>query len=114
VPVDDIRVALRALAEVRDQAFYKLWVTLTRCWPKPLPRIEFRIYQVAGSADAHVVVVVDATHPDGAECSWGLAVTTAQNSLTIEGSVSMVQADGEGSWLFVTSRETADLSKRLT
>jgi len=108
VPVDDIRVVLRALAEVRDQEFHGLWVTLTRCWPNPLPRIEFRIYQVAGRADAHVVVVVDGTRPDGAEFSWGLAVTTAQNSLTVEGSVSMQPADGDGSSLFRTSRETAD------
>jgi hypothetical protein len=108
VPVDDIRVVLRALAEVRDQEFYKLWVALTRCWPNPLPGIEFRIYQVAGRADAHVVLVVDGTRPDGAECSWGLTVTTAQNSLTIEGSVSMLLADEEGSSLFRTSRETPD------
>jgi len=45
VSVVDIRVVLRALAEVRDKDFYALWALLTRSWPKPLPGIEFRIYQ---------------------------------------------------------------------
>jgi hypothetical protein len=56
VPVGDNRVVLRALAEVRDTDFYDLWVLLTRTWPQPRPRIEFRIYKVAGSSDARVVV----------------------------------------------------------
>ncbi len=108
VPVGDVRVVLRALAEVRNGEFYRLWVTLTRCWPKPLPRIEFRIYPVAESADGHVVVVVDGTRPDGAEFNWGLTVTTRQHSLIIEGSIGMLPADGDGSELFSTSSETAD------
>ena len=108
VPIDDIRVVLRALAEVRDKEFYSLWVLLTRSWREPLPKIEFRIYQVAHSADAHVVVLVEDTRPDGTEFFWGLAVTTRQDRLVIEGSVAMQTAEDAGSMVFSKSGETSD------
>ena len=106
--VADIRVVFRALAEARDEDFYSLWVLLTRSWPNPLPRIEFRIYQVTKSTDARVVVRVVATRPDGTDFDWGLAVTTQQDSVFIEGSVDMRTPEGDGSEVFSKSGETTD------
>jgi hypothetical protein len=108
VSVVDIRVVFRALAEVRNKDFYSLWVLLTRSWPKPLPKIEFRIYPVAESTDTRVVVHVAATRPDGTKFDWGLAVTTWQDSLIIEGSVDMRTPGDDGSEVFSKSGETTD------
>jgi len=108
VSVADIRVVFRALAEARNKDFYNLCVLLTRSWPKPLPKIEFRIYPVAESTDARVVVRVAATRPDGTDFDWGLAVTTQQDSLFIEGSVDMRTPEDDWSEVFSKSRETTD------
>ncbi len=106
--IGDVRDVLRALAEARDKEFYGLWVILTRSWPKPMPGIEFRIYQVSDSADIHVVVHVDGTRPDGTEVDWSLAVTTRQDGMIIEGSVSARTPEDDGSAIFSTSEETSD------
>jgi hypothetical protein len=108
MPVSDLRHVLRALAEVRDAEFYSLWVLLTRLWKQPLPDIEFRIYQMADSAEAHIVVCVDGTRPDGTEVNWGLTVTTADDKLIVDGSVGVRGLDSDGSEAFRTSADTSD------
>jgi hypothetical protein len=108
VPIDDVRVVLRALAEVRDKEFYPLWVLLTRSWAQPVPRIEFRIFQVAEGLDVRLVVHVCGTRPDGAELDWGIAVMTRPFGLLVEGSIDMRAPGQHGSEVFCKSHEASD------
>jgi hypothetical protein len=106
--VADIRSVLRALADVRDADFYELWVDVIRSWPEPLPEIEFRIYRVADSTDAMVVVAVEGTRPDGIEIAWALSVTAHPNDLLITGSIGARAPDGETSETFHRSEASRD------
>jgi GTP:adenosylcobinamide-phosphate guanylyltransferase len=62
---EDVRAVFRALAEARDGPFLKLAVDLSYVRPRPIPSIDFRIYEVADSPDAYVVVGVEWDRPDG-------------------------------------------------
>ncbi|MBG0823347.1 hypothetical protein HS048_21695 [Planomonospora sp. ID91781] len=107
--IDGIRVVLRALAEVRDDEFYSLYVLASRGQPKPFPQIEFRIRQVAESADVRVVVHVEAGSPDGTRLGWALTVTTRGDLLIVEGCVEMLAPEDE-QWreVFERSAKTSD------
>ncbi|MEU8230637.1 hypothetical protein AB0C12_13665 [Actinoplanes sp. NPDC048967] len=82
----DVQRVFRALAEARDKDFYPLWCDLTYLW-RPLPEITFRIYQVAGTADARVALWVAGSRPDRTRITWGLGVTAEAGTLTIETSI---------------------------
>jgi hypothetical protein len=96
------------MAEARNADFYRLWVDLTHAWPDPLPKIEFRIYPVANSADAMAVVFVEGARLDGTEVNWGLSVTTRSDRLVIEGSIGVRTLADDGSEAFTRSAETQD------
>jgi hypothetical protein len=107
--VVDIQRVFRALADVRDTDFYLLWVDLTRSWPEPLPRIMFRIYRIADTADeAMVVVGVEGTRGDGIGFVWSVSVTARSDHLVIEGSIETGSSAGVISEVFRRSDETQD------
>ncbi|MBL7259379.1 hypothetical protein [Paractinoplanes lichenicola] len=89
--VDDVRMILRALSEVRDRDFYPLWVRLTYAWPSPLPQINFRIYSVADSDDVQVSVWVSGCRPDGTDVSWGLRIRTEEDRLVVGATISAAE-----------------------
>ena len=93
--VEGIREILRALAEARDGPFYSLWVELTYRVRHPLPRIEFRIYQAADSAETLLSVWVSATRPDGIEVGWSVGLETTPRALIIWATVDF--SDDQGS-----------------
>jgi hypothetical protein len=92
-PLDAVREILRAIAEVRDGSFYRLWVDLTYQIKHPIPTIGFRIYQVADSDEAILGVWVSAVLPDGAEISWSVSLHTASEDIGVETSVSITDDD---------------------
>jgi hypothetical protein len=89
-----VREVLRALADIRDGAFYRLWVDLTSVVTTPLPDIGFRIFRVADGADALAVVSVSMRRSDGVDVCWSLSVETSTDSLRITGSVELTTDDG--------------------
>jgi len=100
VSANDVRAVLRALAEARDGAFYRLWVQLTKVWPTPSPSIGFKIAKIAQGDDALAIVSVGGTRPDGLEALWSLTVAARAETLAITGEVELSHGD---SW--VTSFE---------
>jgi hypothetical protein len=102
-----VREVLRALAEAHGQSFYPLWVELTRRIKKPIPHIGFRIFQVADSRDAHVVVWASAIRSDGNEVSWAVAVDTRDDELVVSGEVD-IQDDFGNRTLFSLEERTTD------
>jgi hypothetical protein len=105
--VGDMGVVLRALAEVRADEFYGLWVLLTRSWPEPLPEIEFWITR-AGDVDVLVSLYVTGTRPDGADFNWGVSVRTRQDRLIVHGWVGRRPPTDDWSEMFDRSEETSD------
>ncbi len=101
---DGIRQILRALAEARDGPFYSLWLYLlerfdhlgpeVRTWLQRRPDIGFRIYQVADSDEAYLVVGASAIRKDGREITWGVSLTTREGDLLVEGTVEYGDDDG--------------------
>lgn len=89
-----VRDVLRALADVRDGSFYRLWVDLTYLVKTPLPKIEFRIMRIADSKDAVANVVVSLTRPDWVEVFWCLSVQTTGEALIVTGSVELETDEG--------------------
>ena len=102
-----VREVLRALADVRDGPFYRLWVDLTSIVTTPLPAIGFRIFRVADRPDAVAVVVVSMRRSDGVDVCWSLSVETATDSLHITGSVELTTDDGIDE-VFSRSRTSTD------
>ena len=105
--VDSIREVLRALAEVRDGPFKSLHTDLTYRIQRPLPQINFRIYQVADSKEAYLVVGVSATRPDGEEVSWSLSIETSAGSLIVTAAVEVSYEQGYRQ-VFERSESTTD------
>jgi hypothetical protein len=93
VAARDVRSVLRALADARDGAFYALWIELTRRWPEPTPSIGFRIFRMADTDNAHVVVSVGGTSPNGVEALWSVSVVASDEELTLEGQLEVADGD---------------------
>jgi len=91
---EDLRAVFRALAEARDGDFYRLYVDLTYAWPRPIPMIEFRVFQVADSVDALVALGVDGHRPDGSLVRWGVSLRASPQRLTIHGTVEITDDSG--------------------
>ena len=91
--LDSVRTTLRTLAEVRDGPFYSLWVGLPRDNACPMPQIDFRIYQVADSADTSLSIWVSAIRADGAEVSWGVSLITTSKSFVVTALVEISDGD---------------------
>lgn len=89
-----VRDVLRALADVRDGPFYRLYVDLPHPVKKPLKKIEFGIVRIADSKDAVAIVVVSTTRPDWIEVFWSLSVETAREALIVTGSVELETDEG--------------------
>ncbi len=89
-----VRGVLRALAGVRDGAFYRLWVDLTAIADRPLPDLTFRIFQIADSDDAIATLGVGMMRSDGAEVCWSLSVATTPQGLVVTGSVELTTDAG--------------------
>ena len=66
-PIDGVKLAIRALAELRDGPFYGLWVDLTYLIKHPLPQIDVRVFRIGDGTDAVVGVSVSAQRADGKE-----------------------------------------------
>jgi hypothetical protein len=84
-----VREVLRALAEVRNGAFYKLWLDLQELVKTPLPKIEFLIRRIADSKDAVTIVPVSLRRPDCVEVLWSLSEETIGEALIVTGSVEL-------------------------
>lgn len=112
--LDSVRAIMRSLAEARDGPFYGLWVAATHVWPAghPVPEIGFRIYSVAGSDDAFVVVSVSVVRPDGDLVCWSLTALASASCMEISAQVEL-STDGGTEQLF-QSAETAETSEEAT
>src|SRR6476620_10557133 len=87
-----VRDVLRALADVRDGSFYRLYVELP--FKEPIPEIGFRIYGIADRPDAFAVVYVSVTRPDCVEVAWSLSLETTDDALIVTGSVELTTDKG--------------------
>jgi hypothetical protein len=92
--IDGVCQLLRTLAEVRDGAFYSLWIALTHRVKHPVPEIGFRIYQVADADDAYLVIGVTATRKDLRDITWSVALQTARDCLRVEATIEVTDDDG--------------------
>mgnify|MGYP000206241023 CR=1 FL=1 len=93
--VDIIRTILRALADVRDGPFYRLWVDLTYAVQSPQPEIGFRLRRVADSAEVSATVWVSARNSGGTDVGWGISVDTIAEHLVVSASISLTTDTGE-------------------
>ena len=85
-----------------------LWVDLTYTWPRPFPEIEFRIYRIADTSDAYVVVGVDATRPDGTDFNWAVSLTARADELLVRAAVESRSPDDAIAQIFARSEECHD------
>jgi hypothetical protein len=92
--LESVRHILRTLAEVRDGPFYSLWIDLGYRIKHPSPNIGFRIYRVADSAEAYLVVWVSATRADQVEVCWSVTIQTTHESLIITAGVEITDDNG--------------------
>ena len=105
--LDSVRELLRTLAEVRDGPFYALWAKLPRHSGRPMPRFDFRIYQVADGTDASLNIGVSVTRSDFAEVSWGVSLITTPKSFVVTASVEILDGDNIQE-VFARSADTRD------
>ena len=91
--LESVREILRTLAEVRDGPFYSLWSGLPRQSGRPMPQIDFRIYQVADSSDASLSIWVSTIMTDGVEVTWGVSLITSPKSFLVTALVEIFDDD---------------------
>jgi hypothetical protein len=84
-----VRDVLRALGDVRDGPFYKLYVDLPDPVERPHNKIEFRIRRIADNKNAFAFVRVSLTRADWIEVSWSLTVETTDEALIVTGAVEL-------------------------
>jgi hypothetical protein len=111
--VEIIRNILRTFADVRNGPFYSLYVNLMNHAKNPVPSIDFRIYPVAESTQAYLVVAVTGTRPDGVEVCWSISLETEQISLVITAAIEVSEDHG---WreVFRRSAHTLDSQEAST
>ncbi len=111
--VDSLREVLRALAEVRDGPFQSLYVDLTYRFNGTIPKIEFRIYQVADSHEVLLVVRVSVVRSDGNDVDWSLSMQTSAGAMVITASVDILSERGYHQ-VFERSANTIDAQQAAT
>lgn len=105
---------MRSLAEARDGSFYELWVDATHVWRAPVPDIAFRIFRVAGTDDALVVISVSAVREDGESVCWSVTALASESCMEISAQVDISTAEGtEQPFRLATTAETSEEAVRL-
>ena len=84
-----VRDVLRALGDVRDGPFYKLYVYLPDPVERPHNKIEFRIRRIGDNKNAMAYVMLSLTRADWIEVSWSLTVETTDKALIVTGTIEL-------------------------
>jgi len=87
-------VIFRALAVARDEAFYRLALSLPDTVTQSPYGPTFRIFKVFESLESLVVVAVAGSRPDGIDVCWSLVVRASDAKILVEATVELTDEEG--------------------